>query len=122
MLRFRWLLAALVLVPAGARSDEPLRAVIDRELAAAWKEQQIAPAPKATDAEFLRRVTLDLVGTVPTFDETTKFLTDKDEKKREKLIDALLAAPRFAGAQANAWDLALLGRNPGNSSDTRVRP
>ena len=129
MLRFRWLLAVCVfaslsggLRPPLAGADEPLRAVIDRELGAAWKEQQIAPAPKSADAEFLRRVTIDLVGTVPTYDETVKFLADKDEKKRAKLIDALLADPRFATAQANAWDLALFTRRPGNFSDTYRRP
>lgn len=122
MLR-RWLPAlALVLAPAGARADEPLRAVIDRELSAAWKKENLTPAGKSTDAEFLRRVYLDLVGTIPTHDEAVKFLADTGAKKREKLIDALLADPRFAAAQANVWDLALFGRNPGNPSDTRTRP
>ncbi|MCI0701440.1 MAG: DUF1549 and DUF1553 domain-containing protein, partial [Planctomycetia bacterium] len=126
--RFRWLLAVIVLVASGglrpplAKADEPLRAVIDKEITAAWKAQNISPAAKSTDAEFLRRVYIDLVGTVPTFDETTKFLADTDEKKREKLIDKLLADPRFALAQANVWDLALFGRRPGNISETRVRP
>ena len=122
MSRLRLLLAALVLVPTLTRADEPLRATIDRELAAAWKEQKVAPAPMSADAEFLRRVYIDLVGTPPTYDETTKFLADTDTKKRAKLVDALLADPRFAPAQANVWDLALFGRNPGNVSDTRVRP
>jgi hypothetical protein len=115
------LLAVILLVPATARADEPLRAVIDRELAAAWKTQNITPAPKSTDAEFLRRVYIDLVGTVPTLDETRKFLADTDAKKREKLIDMLLADPRFAKAQADVWDLALFGRHPGNIDATRRR-
>ncbi len=128
MLRLHWLLATLILITTGvfrpplAKADEPLRAFIDRELSTAWKEQKIAAAPKSTDSEFLRRVYIDLVGTGPTYDETTKFLADTDAKKREKLIDTLLADPRFAGAQANVWDLALFGRHPGNISDTRTRP
>ncbi|HEY1188441.1 MAG TPA: DUF1549 and DUF1553 domain-containing protein [Gemmata sp.] len=122
MPRSCWLLAFLVSTPAVARADEPLRAVIDRELSAAWKKQNVTPAPKSTDAEFLRRVYLDLVGTVPTTAETTRFLNDTGAKKREKLIDALLADPRFAAAQANVWDLALFGRHPGNAPDTRTRP
>jgi hypothetical protein len=119
--RCLWLIA-VVFVPSAARADEPLRAVIDRELSAAWKEQKVTPAAKSTDAEFLRRVYLDLVGTVPTHDEATKFLTNKDTKKREKLVEKLLADPRFATAQADVWDLALFSRRPGNISDTRVRP
>lgn len=119
---FRWFLSFLILVPAFARAEEPLRAVIDRELGAEWKKQQITPAPRSTDAEFLRRVYVDLVGTIPTHDETVKFLADRDPKKRSTLIDALLADPRFARAQADVWELALFGRSPGNASDTRVRP
>jgi hypothetical protein len=122
MLRCRWPLAVIVLIPVAVRADEPLRVVIDREVRAEWKKQGITPAPHATDAEFLRRVHIDLVGTVPTLDETQKFLADTDAKKREKLIDRLLADPRFAKAQADVWDLVLFGRNPGASDATRVRP
>lgn len=116
-----WLYATLILVPSVAQADEPLRATIDRELAASWKQHNTPPAPKSTDSEFLRRVYVDLVGTVPTLEETTKFLTDKDAKKREKLIETLLADPRFARAQADTWDLVLFGRNPANGDATRKR-
>ncbi len=122
MLRFRWLLATLVLVPNIGRADEPLRTVIDREVSTRWKEQKITPAVRSTDTEFLRRVYIDIVGTIPTADETTKFLNNTDAKKREKVIDALLADPRFAQAQADVWDLALFTRRPGNFSDTYRRP
>jgi hypothetical protein len=117
-----WLLSAYLFVGSAARGDEPLRTVIDREVAAAWKTQKVTPAAKSTDAEFLRRIYLDLVGAPPTYDETTTFLADTDAKKREKLIGALLADPRYATAQANVWDLALFGRHPGNIFETRVRP
>ena len=89
---------ALALLPAVGSAEEPLRAVIDRELKVAWEREKVTPAPKAGDSAFLRRVTLDLVGTVPTYDETTAFLADTDPKKREKLIDRLLADRRFATA------------------------
>ncbi len=123
-----WLLALVVVATWGSRptlgeaADEPLRAVIDREVAATWKKQNIAPAAKSTDAEFLRRVYIDLVGTAPTYDETVKFLADTDTKKREKVIDKLLADSRFGEAQANVWDLVLFGRHPGNYTDTYKRP
>ncbi len=115
---------ALMAVPfaASAIADEPLRAAIDRGLQAHWKVQNLAPAAKSTDAEFLRRVSLDLIGTIPTHDETVEFLADTDAAKRAKRIDKLLADPRFAKAQADVWDLLLFGRRPGNESETRVRP
>lgn len=122
MPRCSWLLTFALFVPVGARADEPARAVIDRELSAAWKSQKLAPTEKSTDAEFLRRVCIDISGQPPTHDETVKFLADTDAKKREKLIDRLLADPRFAEAQAHVWDLALFGRHPGNYSDTYRRP
>ena len=127
MPRCYWLLAIAVVATGGLRpplanADEPLRAVIDREVNAAWKTQKVTPAAKASDAEFLRRIYLDFICTPPTYDETTKFLADTDAKKREKLIDALLADPRFAPAQATVWDFTMFGRHPGNIFDTRVRP
>jgi hypothetical protein len=113
--------AAVLFVLPSARAGEPLRAVIDREVAAAWSAQRITPAARSTDSEFLRRVFIDLVGTGPRLEETTKFLADADLKKREKLIDRLLADPRFATAQADVWDQVLLGRRPGNIDATRKR-
>src|SRR5262249_43804414 len=55
---------------------------------------------------------LDLIGVIPTYAETVAFLESKDPAKREKLIDTLLADPRFAQHQADIWDLILFGRNP----------
>ncbi len=100
---------------------DSVRQLIDTELKAGWAKKGVAPAPKSTDSEFLRRVYLDLVGTIPTHDETMAFLADKDAKKREKVIDKLLADPRFSRHQANVWDLVLFGRNPGNIDATRKR-
>jgi len=99
----------------------PLRSIIDREVRNGWTKAGVKPSPMYTDGEFLRRIYLDLVGTVPTYAETVQFLTDTDARKREKLIDALLADPRFAAAQANVWDLTFFGRRPPNSDATRKR-
>jgi hypothetical protein len=104
------------------RADEkPLRQVIDAHVRAAWQQKKITPAAQATDGTFLRRVYLDLVGTIPTYQETRQFLEDKDGKKRQKLIEKLLADPRFAVQQANVWDLVLFGRNPPGGDETRYR-
>ncbi len=90
----------------------PLRDVIDREIKAAWVREKLTPPKRSSDSVFLRRVYLDLVGMIPTYDEATAFLKDTDPKKREKLIDKLLADPRHARQQAQVWDLAMLGRKP----------
>jgi hypothetical protein len=102
-------------------AEKPLREIVDAEIRAAWQTKKIAPAGKAADAVFLRRVFLDLVGEIPAYDEAKRFLADGDPKKREKLIDRLLADPRFAGEQAHVWDLMLFGRNPPGYDATRRR-
>jgi hypothetical protein len=104
-----------------AAEEKSLRQIIDQEVRAVWKRQKVAQAGRADDALFLRRVHLDLAGTIPTYEEAVRFLQDKDARKREKLIDKLLADPRFAAQQANVWDLVLFGRRPANPDATRNR-
>ena len=59
-----------------------LTATIDRLIAAHWAENRVAPAPPADDAEFLRRVCLDLAGKIPTAAEAREFLDDPRPDKR----------------------------------------
>jgi len=102
----------LIAFPAAGRSGEPLRNVIDSEVRAAWQREKIAPAQASTDAEFLRRVSLDLIGVIPTSAEAAAFLDSPEADKREKLVEKLLADPRFARHQGDIWDMILFGRNP----------
>jgi hypothetical protein len=121
----RWGFVLLGLVATtGATSavadDRPLRETIDAEVSTAWDKQQLKPAAASNDAEFLRRIYLDLVGVIPTYDETVAFLADSATDKRAKLIDKLLEDPRYAQHQADLWDLILFGRNPpGYNTDRR---
>lgn len=114
-------LLALSLGPTPLRADpEPLRQVIDARVRAGWEARKLTPARPASDAEFLRRVYLDLAGEVPTFEETVAFLDSKDAGKRDRLIDKLLADPRYARHQADEWDMVLFGRRPpGYDTDKR---
>ena len=63
----------------------------------------IAPSELCTDYEFVRRAYLDCIGRMPTTAEAKAFLDDKDAKKRDKLIDALLERPEFADFWALKW-------------------
>jgi hypothetical protein len=99
--------------------DKPLRQIIDAEIKAGWQKEKIAPAARSADSVFLRRIYLDLVGVIPSYDETTAFLKDADPQKRQKVIDKLLNDPRYGPQQAHYWDLILFGRHPQNIFDTR---
>src|SRR5687768_11320646 len=97
-------LACLVVLLAAplARADGPsLHERIDQLLAAKAGGEM---APAASDAEFLRRVTLDLAGRIPTAAELRAFLEDKDPDKRTKIIDKLLASDDYPRRMAEAFD------------------
>jgi Protein of unknown function (DUF1549)/Protein of unknown function (DUF1553) len=99
----------LVLVSSAWGAD-PLHQRIDRAIAA----RAGGPvAATASDAEFLRRVYLDLAGTIPTVEETRKFLADTDKAKRTRLIDRLLASSDFARRMQEFVTVWLLERRPG---------
>jgi hypothetical protein len=83
---------------------------IDALLAEQWQSAGIEPSPITRDAEFMRRVSLDLIGRVPTRAEVDSFLADRDTDKREALVDRLLASDEFAEHWARQWaDLLLPG-------------
>jgi len=82
---------------------------IDVEIAKRLHEKKIPASPVADDAEFLRRVTLDLTGQIPSYERTTAFLGDRDPKRRAKLIDELLESPEFGKHFALLWSQLLLG-------------
>ena len=63
-------------------------------LAAKWAEAKVRPAPPADDAEFLRRVYLDLVGKIPTAAEAREFLDDPSPDKRARLVERCSRARR----------------------------
>ncbi len=86
----------------------PLSAQIDRLVHEAQKREGIIPAPRSTDAEFLRRVTLDLTGKIPPVAEVRRFLADQSPRKREQLVDRLLASPGFVVHFTNVWRDLLL--------------
>lgn len=108
------------LLASRASADEPLRQIIDREIRASWESQKLTPTARTSDAQFLRRVSLDLIGAIPTHEEVVAFLADESPEKRSQLIDRLLADPRYAQHQADIWDLILFTRTPpGSEADRR---
>ena len=76
---------------------------IDREVFAKLRALGIAPSGPSSDAEFLRRVTLDVIGTLPIPEEVRRFLNDRAPDKRDRTIDQLLADPMHAALWATRF-------------------
>ena len=105
----------MVTVPTGAdrqRSFTPAfesraslapRGKIDRLVFAKLRQSRIQPANLCSDAVFVRRVYLDVIGTLPTLEESKEFILAPDPNKRRLLIDRLLQRQEFADYWALKW-------------------
>jgi hypothetical protein len=78
-------------------------AKIDSLVEANYEHFHVEPNPLTTDEQFVRRIYLDITGTIPTYEQTVVFLDSQDEHKREKLIDQLLNSPGYASHFFNYW-------------------
>jgi hypothetical protein len=115
-MRYVWLIptASVVLIALNgqsqAASPTEATATIDRRIAAAWETAKVTPAPASDDAEFLRRIYLDLTGRIPDATEARHFLDDKSPDKRAKLIEKLLdpKSPHYANHFTEVWRSLLL--------------
>jgi hypothetical protein len=79
------------------------RSQIDKLVLGRLEQLGIPPAHLCSDAVFVRRAYLDVIGTLPTAQETRTFLADRDPNKRSILIDRLLERPEFADYWAMKW-------------------
>ncbi|MEO1530173.1 MAG: DUF1549 domain-containing protein, partial [Planctomycetota bacterium] len=84
--------------------------LVDRFVYKKLESLGIPPSPVCEDATFLRRVTLDIAGRIPTLEETDAFLGDEASGKRERLIDRLLASEDYAIHFAKKWSVILRNR------------
>ncbi|MDX1931425.1 MAG: DUF1553 domain-containing protein [Capsulimonadales bacterium] len=92
-------------VPKG---NTPLDRILLRKLAGLG----LQPSSRCSDADFLRRAYLDLIGTLPEADTVRAFLADRDPQKREKLVDALFERPEYTDYWTLRWgDILRSSRN-----------
>jgi hypothetical protein len=101
---------SILIVNGGLLAQVPLSVRIDQEIQKGLKDSRVAVP--ASDAEFLRRVYLDLTGVIPSAAETREFLNDKSPDKRVKLIEKLLASDGYARHMTHQFDVLLLDRRP----------
>jgi len=82
-------------IPDEVFARTPKRNVIDKRVIEQLRRLNLKPSKPSSDSEFIRRVYLDVVGMLPTPQETKAFLADTSETKRDDLIEKLLAQPGF---------------------------
>ena len=119
MVRYQGLVTVFqAVIPLGApvESVPQSRNFIDDLVFANLRELGIPPSPVCDDATFLRRVSLDIAGRLPTLEETTAFLASPAPDRREQAIEALLASPDYADFFAGKWT-ALLKNRRDDASD-----
>ncbi len=107
-------------IPLGAEVTDvpPPNNFVDELVFANLRELGIPPSPVCDDATFLRRVTLDIAGRLPTDQETEAFLASEDSGKREAAVARLLQGANYADFFANKWT-ALLKNRRDDASDIK---
>ncbi|MEM7231929.1 MAG: DUF1553 domain-containing protein [Planctomycetota bacterium] len=89
-------------VPA-VRGESWIRSDLDRFVLAGLEAKGLSPAPEADRATLIRRVYIDLVGLPPSPDDIERFLDDDRDDALERLVDRLLASPRFGERWGRHW-------------------
>ncbi len=101
----------VIVLPAGKTlawpEDAQPQNFIDDYIFAKLRKLRVAPAPRCSDDVFVRRAYLDVLGVLPTVEETEAFLANEAPDKRAQLIDKLLKRPEFAEVWAMKWAEAL---------------
>ena len=95
-----------------------VRTPIDAFIVAKLREKGLKPSPEADRRTLIRRATFDLIGLPPTFEDVEAFANDPDPLAYEKLIDRLLASPRYGERWARHWlDVVHYGETHGYDKD-----
>lgn len=104
-------------VPVGMEIDEQVaftpKNFIDELTQKKWQDLGLLPSKQTSDTQFIRRVSIDLCGVLPTADQVREFVESKDPQKRDKLIADLLASPDYASYMAMKWGAILQNRRAG---------
>jgi hypothetical protein len=88
-------LTHLVEVPGFKLAEVPQDNLVDKAVFAKLNRMRIAPSDLCTDAEFIRRVYLDVIGILPTPEEVREFVASKAPDRRGRVIDGLMERPEF---------------------------
>src|SRR5687767_10385512 len=123
-MRYLLVLALAALAAGPQEQDQPSanggRALIDRLVKAKLQDVNLTASGPADSSEFLRRVSLDITGSIPTLEQVEKYLKDPASDKRTKLVDELLASEKYAEHMATIWSGLLVGNGEGQTQAARL--
>jgi hypothetical protein len=102
-------------LPISQYPSFPATNFIDALALRQWQTLGIVPSETCTDAEFVRRASVDIIGSLPAPAEVKAFVADTDPGKRAKLIDRLLERPEYAAFFATKWGDILRNKREGNA-------
>jgi hypothetical protein len=118
---------ALVVAIGGAPAEgllppaESIETVVDHYINDRLAREHVPAAAEADDATLVRRLTLDLVGRIPTPSETRDYLKSTDKNKRATLVDRLMASPGFIRHQTDCFEAMLMAGSRGELRDYLAR-
>jgi hypothetical protein len=98
----------------GKLDAQVLARVIDEKIQAKLQAEHVPASGRCTDAEFIRRAYLDIIGVIPPANRVKTFLASTDPNKRAHLIDELLANPRYGRYFGEIWANAMLPKESNN--------
>ena len=94
------------------QGSRELVAFVDEHIRGGWKTAGLEPSPVATDAEWIRRVYLDVIGHIPPEEAVDAFLDAHSERHKAAVVEHLLRDPGYARNWATVWANLLVGRDP----------
>jgi len=98
--------------------DFQILKLVNKKIKSGWADYEIKPSKLEDDGKWARRLFLDMIGRIPNVQELNEFLEDKDENKREKLVNKLLYDDQYtldyARHWTTVWSNILIGRTGGN--------
>jgi hypothetical protein len=91
-------------------AEDSIVEFIDTQLAASWADNEVEPSEESSDAEWLRRVYLDIAGRIPSVTELNEWLADEGPRRKPVLIDQLLQSPDYVRHFTTIWTNECIGR------------
>jgi len=100
-----------------AYDDATVVSFINEQIESGWESGGVSPSGPANDAEWVRRVHLDLAGRIPTKAEASAFLSDRESDKDQQLVESLVESRDFSRNFATQWTTLLVGRTRNSEID-----